>query len=157
VAYIADPAAQQKKEPELSWRSERLDGGRMLLLKISLSASVVRDEILARLRELGAKSPPKGFRAGRVAESVLRRVHGKKVTEAARKDLLDRSYRIVFEEHTKKGIRIKTTETPTINNMIFSETEGLSYEILLTGLEPSKEDRQIRSDIVDMRGGPTKT
>jgi len=152
-ATTADGQAGKAKTPQnvVHWTTERLDEGRMLLVRISMDAATVRREVAARLADLGRRAPPKGFRSGRVSESVLRKLHGKKVLHATRNDLMGASFDAVIEQCRKQGIEVKGGGQITPSNIVFSETEGLKYEVLLAGLEPQQTEKASRSDVVDLR------
>jgi FKBP-type peptidyl-prolyl cis-trans isomerase (trigger factor) len=155
VAQSSERDAVEKESApprnNLHWESERLDEGRMLLVRISMDAESIREEVAARLADLGRRAPPKGFRAGKVAETVLRRVYGKKVLDAVRNDLMTRSFQTVIAECAKQGVEARPGSQFTPTNLVFSEEAGLKYEIIFTGLEPKSGQSAPRGDTVDLR------
>ena len=133
-----------------TWTTTVLDSGRMLLIKVSMEPGMVRAEVKGLLDRIGSKAPPKGFRAGKVAESVLRRIHGKRVLSETRTDLVAKSYEAAVVEAAKKyGFDPKTAPAPT--GVKFSEEAGLSYEVLVTGLSLSVATAGAPDVVVDLR------
>lgn len=116
-----------------TWTTEVLDGGRMVLLKVTMDPAMVQAEVKALLTQAGRR-PMKGFRSGKIAESVLRRIHGRRVLEQTRNSLIaksrDGSIKAAAEKH---GFDPKKASRPP-SNVKFSEEDGLVYEILVTGL-----------------------
>jgi len=116
-----------------------------------MNARSVREEVASRLADLGRRAPPKGFRSGKVSESVLRRLYGKKVLDSTRNDFMSWSFDAVIAECRKQGIEVKPGGEVTPSNIVFSETEGLKFEVLLAGLEPQQTEKVSRGDVVDLR------
>lgn len=137
---------------KLTWRSEVLDSGRVLLVHVDMEPAMVQAEVRALLMEAGARSPLKGFRPGRVQESALRRVHGKRVLAAARDGLVDRCSKVVLAEVAKKhGFELDRAPEP--GGVCFSEEAGLHFELAILGLSlPASVSADPVGTVVDFRG-----
>lgn len=120
-------------ELTMTWTTEVLDGGRMVLVRVSMSPEFVQAEVRRALNRISTSAPPRGFRAGHVPESVLRRIHGKGVLESVRRDLLAKTREAAAKAAGEKhGFDPKVMSAP--KNVVFSEEKGLFYEAVVTGL-----------------------
>lgn len=135
-----------------TWETEVLDDGRMVLLRVRVSPDCVKAEVRNAFMTISRHAPPKGFRAGHVPEGVLRRLHGEKVLERVRKDLIARTLESVSAEAAKKhGFDQKMVPPP--KSVAFSEDKGLFYETIVTGLAETGPPRlSTPSSVVDLRG-----
>lgn len=140
-------------ETTVNWTTTPLDGGRMLLIKVTVPPEGVRANVALRVANAARRSAPKGFRPGsRVAESAVRRIHGKKILLDCREELLAKSWRCaVLDEHKKRDFGLKNAGRAT--NVVFSEEQGLSFDVLVTGLTPPAEPEVTTTlgGVVDLR------
>ena len=134
----------------VNWSTEILDSGRMLLVKATMKPDAVRDEVRRRFAEIAERAPPKGFRSGKVAESVLRRLHGKRVLAETRAELVAKASECAVAEAAKKhGFDQKKAPLPV--SVRFSEEDGLSCEILVSGLLLAIGASVSSDSVVDLR------
>ncbi len=134
----------------VNWSTDVLDAGRMLLVKAVMKPGVVQAEVKRRLAEIGKAAPPKGFRAGKVPEAVLRRLHGKRVLAETKADLVPKACECAVAEAAKHHeFDPKKVGAPT--SARFSEEDGLSCEVMVTGLSLAVGAPTSSGSVVDLR------
>jgi trigger factor len=99
------------------------------LLKISLPADEIKKEIRDQLAEVRRTVRLKGFRQGKVPPALIQKLYGEAVKDEVRKHLLEHSYSVALKD---RGVDPATIlGEARVENMKFSETEGMAYEVTL--------------------------
>jgi trigger factor len=99
------------------------------LLKVSVPAEEVKKEIEGQLKDLRKTVKIKGFRQGKVPEALIQKLYGDAVKEEVKKHLLEHAY---FQALKDKNVEPSTILGESkVENMKFSTTEGLAFEVTL--------------------------
>jgi trigger factor len=98
------------------------------MLKIEVAASDVKKEIVDRLKQLGKNVHLKGFRKGKAPKARIEKLYGGAVRQEAREQLLRQGYMRAVKETLGEE---RVLNEGTIENVEFSEEEGLKFEVTL--------------------------
>lgn len=99
------------------------------MVKVSVPADEVKKEIQSQLQDLRKSVKVKGFRQGKVPADMVKKLYGDAVKEEVKKHLLEHSY---FQALKDQKVDPETILGESrVENMKFSEQDGLSFEVTL--------------------------
>ncbi len=106
------------------------------LIKVSVPADEIKKDVERQLQDLRRRVQLKGFRQGKVPADIIKKHYGEAVREEVKKHLLQEAYAHALKEH--KVTPEMVLGDARVENMKFSETEGLSFDMTLV-LRPTFE------------------
>lgn len=103
----------------------KVDGPCRRTLSFEIERRMLDDEIESRLGEIGRTTRFKGFRPGKVPTALVRRTHGKRVADEARRQVMGKAFAEAVKEHS-----LRPVGDPVMNLAALEEdtTGPLSFE-----------------------------
>jgi len=103
----------------------KTDGPCRRTLNFELERAELEREIEQRLNKIAASSAFKGFRKGKTPIDLVRRTHGKKVTDEARQQLMGQAFSAAVKEH-----ELRPVGDPVLNLQAIDEGDGpVTFEL----------------------------
>lgn len=99
------------------------------LMKVSIPAAEVKKEIDGQLQDVRRTARIKGFRPGKVPMEMVRKLYLEPVKDEVKKHLLEHSYFQALKDRKVDAEAILGESR--VENMKFSETDGLSYDVTI--------------------------